>query len=960
MTDRRLAGLFEHAIELEPGERAAWIETACAGDEDLRAQLERLLHADEKAEHFLEKPPALIADVVAEPVVFPRPPCQFGPWRVLRSIGVGGMGEVWLAERGDGEFEQRVAVKQLAYPTPGLLHRFRQERQILARLEHANIARLIDGGVDAAGAPYLVMEYIDGMPITEYVQTRALDLRACLDLFLCVCDGVQYAHQNLVVHRDLKPSNIFVTVDGVPKLLDFGIAKVLATTDGIAATQTVARLLTPDYAAPEQFSGGAITTATDVYALGVVLHELLAGRRPASTNQGVGPLPPSAAIDRTTGSARRRALRGDLDRIVLSALAQEPPRRYASAEALAADIRRYLDGRPIAARGPNAWYRFRKFAKRNRYALAATVLMFGVCLAAAFVSLHQARLARAQARRAETVQAFLVGVFEQAAPDNNSMNKSITAHRLLEVGERQLEQDALVGPGTRTELTGLIGDLYWSIGDYAKAEALLTQAVSMNGEAGVPDAVKARALRWLARTEREKNLFDAALGHAEQALALARRAGREGSNEVSEARRMIADIHTGKGDANKAEPLLRAALASDRLAFGNRSQPVVDDLTMLAAALKETSRYDESISTSREAIATATAMHGRVHSNVVDGLETLGSALGHRGDFADAEASLREAVAIAEQVFGPDHRETVVARSNLYWTLEMQGRFAEALQGRLQLLDAEQAMNQTRPEQMAYAYNFLSSDYSALGRFAEAEAAARKSLEVWKRIQGPEPDWDSCDALRNLGIALMLDGRHAQAQATLRQVIDIQRKHEPPTSEWLNRERGTLGDIMRRAHRPDEAVQEIGQALAAMPSAGVRPSPIRIYLMAILGEALVDAGDAEKAEATATLALGAARGTYAAGNFRLGQPLFALARAKLARGHPDEAEPLLREALSVRQPIHPVADPRLLEVQVALVNALAAQGKADEANALAADVQPLLKASRSPYCADLLDRLTAR
>ncbi|MEO8958173.1 MAG: serine/threonine-protein kinase, partial [Rudaea sp.] len=311
MNRQRVAELFEQAVDLPAGERAAWVNAACGDDAALRVELERLLRADARATDFMERPPALVSAAI-DASVGSGEELHFGPWRSLRQIGIGGMGEVWLAVRSDGEFEQRVAIKQIAYPTPGLLQRFRQERQILARLEHPNIARLIDGGVTESGAPYLVMEYVDGIPITLYASQQHLDLRARLQLFLHVCDAVQYAHQHLVVHRDLKPSNILVTTDGTPKLLDFGIAKVLATTDGAAQTQTAARMLTPDYAAPEQFSGGAITTATDVYALGVVLHELLAGVRPAPASQrsaranAVPPaqtLPPSAAIGRTTDDA---------------------------------------------------------------------------------------------------------------------------------------------------------------------------------------------------------------------------------------------------------------------------------------------------------------------------------------------------------------------------------------------------------------------------------------------------------------------------------------------------------------------------------------------------------------------------------------------------------------------------------------------------------------------------------
>src|SRR5580765_7939668 len=232
MNSQRASDLFWQAIDNPPENLARWLAEQCGGDANLHMEVERMLRLDAKASHFMEKPlsmsaiaaAAATASFAADVSAAESVPFAFGVYRVLRSLGVGGMGEVWLAERSDGEFEQHVAIKQLAYPTPGLLQRFRQERQILARLEHANIARLIDGGADAAGVPYLVMEYIDGVPITDYVRAHALDLRARLDLFLGVCAGVQYAHQNLVVHRDLKPSNILITADGLPKLLDFGIA----------------------------------------------------------------------------------------------------------------------------------------------------------------------------------------------------------------------------------------------------------------------------------------------------------------------------------------------------------------------------------------------------------------------------------------------------------------------------------------------------------------------------------------------------------------------------------------------------------------------------------------------------------------------------------------------------------------------------------------------------------------
>ena len=481
------------------------------------------------------------------------------------------------------------------------------------------------------------------------------------------------------------------------------------------------------------------------------------------------------------------------------------------------------------------------------------------------VSLQQARHAREQAAHADAVRQFLVGVFEQARPDENR-GKPITAHQLLEAGEKQLAGNTGDKVATQADLTGLIGSLYWDLGDYTSAESLLRRSVAMSDDSRVPDEVKARSLHWLARAENEKNAFGTATIHAEQSLAFAQRAGHAGTNEASEARRILAQARIGQGNAKDAEPLLREALASDRAEYGERSEAVVDDLLLLGFALKELSRYDEAIGASREAIDVATLLHGRQHSSVVNGLETLASAQGHHGDYVASEKNLREAVSIAEQVFGTEHRETIVARSNLLWTLEAQGRYADALQGRLVLLETEKKMSETRPEQGAYAYNFLSTDYQGLGRFAEAEAASRKSLAIWASIQGPTIEWDSSDALNNLAIALLLQGRYADAEAAFRHEIAIQRAHEPPTSEWLGRSRGYLGTVLRLDHRPAEAVREISAAFAALLPPGSTASPIRAQVQAQLSEAQLDAGDATTAAATATSALIAMRSAVPAGN----------------------------------------------------------------------------------------------
>jgi eukaryotic-like serine/threonine-protein kinase len=962
MDRQRVAELFEQAVELPVNERAVWVEAACGSDAALRQELERLLRADERASNFMERPPALLSGVIEATTRDNEALPQFGPWRALRRIGVGGMGEVWLAERSDGEFEQLAAVKQLAWPTPGLLQRFRQERQILARLQHPDIARLIDGGVDERGAPYLVMEYVDGVPITQYVNDHALDLRARLRLFLRVCAAVQYAHQNLVVHRDLKPSNILVAADGSLKLLDFGIAKVLATTDEAARTQTAARLLTPDYAAPEQFSGAAITTTTDVYALGVVLYELLTEARPprrvlaGAVADIDAPPPPSTAGDRTGGVAWRRALRGDLDRIALTALEADPQRRYASAEALSGDVRRYLDGLPIGVRRASGWYRFRKFARRNRYALAGAVFVIAICIGAAAVSLRQANLARAQARHAAAVQQFMSGVFAQANPDENR-GQPISAQQLLQKGEEQVARMGDTQSALQIDVTAMLGGLYSDIGDTERAEALLKRALA-GVDDKLPDDVRGRVLVGVATLEAEdKDSYDSALTHATEGLAALERAAEKDWNQIAMANRIVALCHVRRREPEEAIALLqRVTPVHASMLGGFPSEALANEYLVLGVALGDMSRFDEAEAAFERGAAMLRAFAGSDSRRVAHALNEEATVLYARGDLARAEALHREVVTINRERLGPDNISTLTSTSNLLGDIEGQGRIAEALPQRLALHDLAMASAALGPVRKAHHIDAVAVDYRELGRFAESEALTRKALAMIVEAQGPRAR-SSVLMLRHLGVILGFEGRYGEAETVFRDALAIQLEGSTPTSLSGCGLRRDIGAVLAQQHRYSEAIAQLQALTTDACMVGLADNDAwRPQALSDLSQAQLDKGDAAIAYATARQALDYGRKALQ-DTYHLGIPLFALARAALALERASEAEPLLRKALALRSTVHPADDPRILEVKVTLIETLRVLRQTEEAGALTAEVVPVLKASATAYSADLLKRL---
>lgn len=431
----RIESLFEQALELAVAERDAFLDKACTGDPELHREVTTLLASTVSTGASLREAVVAEARRLATDAVTGQVGRRIGPFRLISLLGEGGMGAVYLAERDDAQFTHQVAIKILSHAvgSPQAIARFRDERQILAALEHPNIVRLLDGGSTDDDLPYLVMEHIDGMSITRYADQHALSVRARVGLVRQVCVALLYAHQNLIVHRDIKPSNILVDADGSPKILDFGIAKLLAPTGGFereARTSTGFAMYTPAYASPEQARGDAVSTSTDVYSVGAVLYELATGHPPhRTTGSALDVLRVICEVDPPRPSAvgpsnRRRELTGDLDNIILKALHKEPARRYASMEQLSDDLGRFLDGLPVAARTATVGYRARKFVRRNKGVVAATTLVVATLLVATGVSLRQARRADDQAERAETERANAIDAATRAQTETDRARKA--------------------------------------------------------------------------------------------------------------------------------------------------------------------------------------------------------------------------------------------------------------------------------------------------------------------------------------------------------------------------------------------------------------------------------------------------------------------------------------------------------------------------------------------------------
>lgn len=691
---------------------------------------------------------------------------MIGPYRILRCLGEGGMGAVYLAARADEEFHKQVAIKVIrkGMNTQDIIGRFRLERQILASLDHPNIAKLFDGGTtEEDGLPYFVMEYISGEPLNEFCDGRHLGLKERLKLFQAICSAVHYAHQNLVIHRDLKPVNILVTPEGTPKLLDFGIAKLLSSaatfTSAAPPTATGSILGTPDYMAPEQVRGEALTTATDVYSLGVILYELLSGKRPHDSNAGPihllraiceqEPAPPSESLrDRqqgttgglTAGAAAPAAaaypwqykqLSGDLDNIVLMALRKEPQHRYVSAQALADDIGRHLKNEAVLARHSTWSYRAGKYIRRHAAAVAAASI--AVLLLAGFAvttTIQNARI-RQERDRSEQVTRLLVGLFEVSDPEQ-ARGKAISATEILDRGARRIHEELKNEPDVRAQLAYTIGDIYLNIDEMDRAESLLKES-----------------------------------------LDLRRKLYGDGDRRVADSMNDLSLVHLRRGEWDKAENLLRKALEIRISELGSGHPDVAETIGNLAIISFYKERFDEAERLDREVIAIHRKSGGSDNPRLAVALVNLGNVLTHQKRFDEAEALFREAIAIERKTLGSEHPSVAMALANLGHVLRAKGN---------KLDEAEQVYREAlsiRRKVLGNEHTYTTKSMSSLARLLfesnklpEAENLYREALEIRRKTLG-ETDPGVLHSRVDLAEVLAAEGNCSGAVALSNEVLGV-------------------------------------------------------------------------------------------------------------------------------------------------------------------------------------------
>jgi len=783
-----LSRLLDEALDLEPAQAEAWLVALPEAHRHLLPQLREMLaeHLSPSRAGFMSDGPKLDGGGSDDTVA--RVEDHVGPYRLLREIGRGGMGAVWLAERVDGSLKRQIALKlpRLAWGA-GLAERMVRERDIGALLEHPNIARLYDAGVDASGRPYLALEYVDGQPLDAWCEAKALGVPERLRLFLQVAHAVAYAHGRLVVHRDLKPSNVLVTADGQAHLLDFGIAKLLheAAPGDVGLTQEQGRVLTPRYASPEQIRGETITVASDVYSLGVLLYELLTGRlpfdavTPAALEAAVLEGEPLLASSRAEDKATARALRGEIDAILGKALRRIPALRYASVDALVQDIERHLKGERVLAQPDSAWYRLRKAAIRHRIGFAAAAAVLATVLVGAAAAVVQGRRADEAAEQARVVKDFVVDVFKVNARDDpaNKELRQLPAEMLLERGARLIDTKFAGQLRLQAELYGVVGGIFADMSSPKLAEEYATKQLAALAALDASADDQARALVLLARAlARQGKLADAEL-RARRAVAIAK-----GSPKLGiEARFALIDVLLSqwrddavRSELEKVDAVLKGG--GDSMALESARAEWVR-----ARLFQRANRFDLALPIYEHAIDAALRAEGPQSRLAIDIGLSLARGLREMGQVAASKRQFAAALAMMRAVAGPDDMGAALVEAE-----EMFSTFNTAFQSR-RLVSFDEALATVErirkrfdepsshvPEVIRAAIDFkIATLHEHWGDVERGDALLASSIPVL-RAQTEDPQTRAF-IVEVLGWSAMHRGQHEEADRHLRAALELEK-----------------------------------------------------------------------------------------------------------------------------------------------------------------------------------------
>jgi eukaryotic-like serine/threonine-protein kinase len=792
----RLMALFDAVVNLPIVEQEAFLQRECASDPAMLAELRGLLAEDRRVQGTTLRPLAPeLANLLAESSSAPSlSGSRVGAYELREELGRGGMGVVYRAERVDGSVQQQVAIKLVRRELldSDMRRRFLLERQTLAAMDHPNIARLIDAAELDDGTPYYVMEFVAGVPITDYCAREQLSYRQRVELFRKVCDAVTQAHRNLIVHRDLKPGNILVTADGVPKLLDFGIAKMLlANAAEVSAEQTATqhRYFSPQYAAPEQILGAPIGVGCDVYALGLLLFELLSGARAfdfsdLSAGQierlitSVPPLPPSqVAASNGASSQLQRELRGDLDGIVLRCLRKSASERYASVEQLEADLGNYLHGLPVQARGGHVWYRARKFVGRNVLAVSTGSLAVLALLIGIIAFAWQADIAEKRAAELQEVSNFQADMLAQVDPTSAGL---LLTDNVRTKFEAAIAKDDLTD-AQRVELTRVFSEHWLKVNATDAARDLIDETILSPATKAAQERFREQPLvratldQVLAERYISLGLYDKALPPQQRAYATrSELLGEEHALSIESANYMV-ELLLKQNKLNEAETLAQQVLETSRRVLGDSDRSTLVTWGLLSSVFFQQGRLDDVESLRRDALTVSRRVLGADDRLTLEFANNLAMVLEKLGRYSEAEALFRDSLARRRRIFGNDDPITITAINNVGFVLDGMGESGKAFVFYEEALNARRrVLGEAHPDTLSSIHN-MGTALMSRGRLTEAEPFLREALDKGQRIYGADHTF-ILNVQQSLGALLANTGRLKEAAAELRKSLGPSRR----------------------------------------------------------------------------------------------------------------------------------------------------------------------------------------